>query len=208
MTVRRLKKEEKAQEATQKSEITQKTNDFTGKEISTAMKENEKLSDEINCLEEMLAESEIKNEQSKYCNQELKSILISFGLGEGFKLLENIKIELKEKNNEVEQLKIAVNKGNDYHEKLKNSLFLGMQELFEQNPKEKAAIQEIKEEVVLIQESPVEINQNTDDDVVEKVIKMLKEGKTIIQIRHTTKLNKKEVEDIIKNMGGTLENVS
>jgi|GEM_PF-5777901 len=203
-----IKNKERKDGASIENTNVQVTKDVNKNDITTAMKENQKLIDKIKALEEAIAQSEKENEKNIFCNNELKSILIGVGLSGKFEMFESLKIELKEKNIENEHLKTMVSENKSFVESLKNNLLLGMTQLFENTPQKTIAIQQNNEEITMIEERPIEINQIKEDAVVKKVMEMYRGDKTIIQIKHNTGLTIEEVKEIIEKEGGTLENVS
>ncbi|HEY5557773.1 hypothetical protein [Acetobacterium sp.] len=198
-----------------KTEVsTQNSTNVRIDDITTAMKENEKLTNTIKRLEERLETIEKENDKNLFCRKELKSILVDIGLGEEVDVFEKTKIELIEKNKVIQHLEMVVAENGNFI----NNLHLGMSQLFEQKPQQspmiqenqekKALIQPQQEDKTIIQEKTIEIKPQKEVEVVEIVMKMHKTGKTIRQISYNTELTIQNVEEIIRDEGGTLENVS
>jgi len=200
-------------EKTKTEEANQNSKNVRIDDITTAMKENEKLTDIIVCLEERLKTIEKENDNNLFCRKELKSILVDIGLGEELDVIEKTKIELIEKNKIIQHLEMVVVENGNFI----NNLHLGMSQLFEQKPQQnpmiqenqekKTLIQSKQEDKIIIQEKTIEIKPQKEVEVVEIVMKMHKNEKTIRQISYNTDLTIQNVEEIIRDEGGTLENV-
>jgi len=189
-------------------ESIQAIKDIDSEDITTAMKENDKLSEKIKNMEEMLVNAEKEKEKYLLLYKELKGILISMGMSGNLEIFENNKCELNEKDKTIQYLETVVIEKENFLNKLKNNLLTRMTQLFEQNPTQSITNQYDPNETVLIQERPLERKQEIEEDIIKNVMKMHKAGKIYRQIAHITFLTVQKVEEIIKTEEEKLKNAS
>lgn len=174
-------------------------------EITTVMKEIERLNQIVEDLKLEIAETSIERDQNEKLYLELKDILINIGLTKELDILENIKTELKSEQERRQFLEKSLKDKEVFIESLKNGIFSGITQLFDQKPPNQIVGKpENTAQIEVIEATHIDEdvrNIKSSNEIAVEIMELNKSGKNLAEIAKITKLPKQKVSEFLRKHG-------
>lgn len=178
-------------------------------EITTVMKEIDRLNQEVEDLKADAEKISIDRDKNEKLYLELKDILVKIGLTKELNILENIKAKLKDEQERRQFLEKSLKEKEVFIESLKNGIFSGITQLFDQKPPNQIVGKPGNmDQIEVIEESDVDEdvrNIKPSNEIAIEIIKLNKSGKNLAEIAKITKLPKQKVSEFLEKYGNIEE---
>jgi hypothetical protein len=178
-------------------------------EITTVMKEIDRLNQEVEDLKANAEKISIDRDKNEKLYLELKDILVKIGLTKELDILENIKEKLKNEQERRQFLEKSLKDKEVFIESLKNGIFSGITQLFDQKPPNQIVGKPENTDLTdVIEGSDVDEdvrNIKPSNEIAIEIIKLNKSGKNLAEIAKITKLPKQKVSEFLEKHGNIEE---
>ncbi|AFA47904.1 hypothetical protein [Acetobacterium woodii] len=202
-------KNKDASEQDEKTGISKSSHEADPDEITTVMKEIDRLNQVVEDLKSENAEISIERDQNEKLYLELKDILVHIGLTKELDILENIKTKLKSEQERRQFLEKSLKEKEVFIESLKNGIFSGINQLFDQKPPNQIVGKpENTAQIEVIEASHGDEdvrNIKSSNEIAVEIMELNKSGKNLAEIAKITKLPKQKVSEFLRKHGNVDE---